>query len=668
MQILRSWLADIGDKTSTLVYGRTAALTGILLFLGTTYSSGQNQNYCNNPGALAKGEFTIDKEKICVGTPVKITGKPSYVGNDGYDFRYNGNGLPTSLVPGTPLPSFTYTQPGSYTIIQIGSSGSGSVFCRTVTVLPLDPVKFTVKACSGRTATLVFDQTTLGQYDTYILNWGDGNVLAGNRTTLLAQTTHTYNNNGPYTISITGRYEAPAGCDGERSSQVAQFATTSQPTISKLTSLNDNSISIQYQVSSGSSAELYRKDASGNYVPTGQIGNGSAPFTVQADTKQVQCFQVVAQDACSTAGFRSDEVCSLVLDAKAVSKQNDLSWQAYAGTVSAAKPFRYYRILRNGNPVGGALTNRTATTYSDNNNIQCGLAYCYSLEATIGPTTVTSAPACATGINGEAPGSLSNVFVSIENNRPRLVVGLPSVGASASYTLAISRSTGTSGNFQPVGTSVNRNTFVDESANPDAGSYCYQITYQNNCKLSSPPSQPVCTVFLGASTSGISWTTESPFSTGDAAGYTVEVIDSVNGTKEYVEVQKKNNFEPDPNDPNLQSQKYRIIAVSSSGVPSYSNFFTFRREARILVPDAFTPNGDNTNETFIAKGIYVDQFTMTIYNRWGSVIYSTTDKAKGWDGTAEGQPSPPGQYMYRIEVVDLTGQKTVRTGALLLIR
>ena len=118
----------------------------------------------------------------------------------------------------------------------------------------------------------------------------------------------------------------------------------------------------------------------------------------------------------------------------------------------------------------------------------------------------------------------------------------------------------------------------------------------------------------------------------------------------------------------MQAQKYRIIAVSGTGQVSYSNFFTFRRESKILVPDAFTPNGDGLNDTFSAKGIYVDQFKMTIYSRWGQVIYDTSDRTKGWDGTIDGQLAAAGQYLYRIEVQDLTGLKTVRTGTVLLIR
>lgn len=637
------------------------------------------QNVCQNPGTAAKGGFTLDKQRVCVGTPVTITTVASNILSAGYSFEYDGRGLPTSLPSRN---TYTYTRPGSFTILQVGSGGglaTGTVACQEVNVLPLDPIKFTARGCSNRKAVVdvTLDAST-SQYDSYVINWGDGqNSAPLSRTEIVTQQSHTYANNALYGVRITGRYAAPANCEtpfavAETTQQVINFSvTTGQPSITKLTTTGDNSITIQYQAASGVGVELFQKDASGVYAPTGQKGTSAGTFSVQTNAKQVQCFQVVAQDACDAAGKRSDEVCSLVLDAKAINKRNDLTWKPYAGTVSATTTFRRYRIYRNGTP-GTTYFQRNVDNHADINKIDCNAQYCYTLEATISglvETVVTSAPVCVTGINGDLPGDFGNILASVENNHPRLVAVLPKIGTSSSYTLAVSRADSPSGPFQPVGTVTNKNTFTDETANASSGSYCYQLTYLANCGLASPPSQPVCTVFLGSqSPDSIDWTAASPFAPGSVANYTVEVIDSVNGTKREIQVGGKLRYEPDPNDPNVQAQKYRIIAVSGTGQVSYSNFFTFRRESKILVPDAFTPNGDGLNDTFSAKGIYVDQFRMTIYGRWGQVIYATSDRTKGWDGTADGQLAVAGQYMYRIEVQDLTGLKTVRTGAVLLLR
>ena len=489
-----------------------------------------------------------------------------------------------------------------------------------------------------------------------------------------ANPAHTYNSGSSISPTITVEGVYTSLCNGPQATQpAALLGAATQPVITALTTTGDKAIDIKYQTSTGSSVQLYQK-VNGTYTATGQKGSEVGTFTVQTDAKQVQCFQLVTQDACnSTASLKSDEVCSLVLDVKADNKQNNLKWQAYAGTLSGTSQLRYYRITRNNAPLGGTITNASTTSYSDAAAIECGTQYCYSIEATIsgaGQTVVTSAPVCVNGTNGDVPGDISTVLVSIEDGHPRLITTPPTeIGPTDSYTMIVSRASGPSGSFQPVATLDRKSTYTDESANPSSGSYCYQVTYQNGCGLQSKPSTPVCTVFLEAkSNTGIDWNTDSPFTPEAVASYTLEVIDSLNGTKKEIPLASNTHYEPDPDDPNLQSQKYRVIAVSDGGTISYSNYYTFRREARILIPDAFTPNGDGMNEEFLPKGIYVDKFTMNIYTRWGEVVYSTTDKSQGWDGKINGQPAGVGQYMYRIELIDLTGLKTVRTGALLLIR
>ena len=673
------WPTDRGAKSGWPVRSLLSTLGFYCAHALWGFSPVHAQNECINP--KFKGEFNIDKARVCVGSPVTIIDVPANLSSAGYTFQYDGKSSIDKVVL-TTLKSTVYSQPGSYTILQGGSgngSGTGTILCREVTVLPLDPIKFTAKGCSGRQALVdvSLDDNTR-QYDSYVINWGDGQSSAPlSRTEILIQQSHTYTNNAAYTIRITGRYAAPASCETPlAAAQTTQqtitlSAATAQPSITKLTTTSDNSITLQYQAGTGVSVELFQKDGSGNYVSTGQKGTSAGTFTVQTDAKQVQCFQLVAQDACSAAGKRSDEVCSLVLEAKAANKRNDLTWKPYAGTLSATTQFRRYRIYRNGAP-GTTYFDRNVANHGDINRIECGLPYCYTLEATVSglvETVITSAPICVTGINGDLPNSLGSILVSVENNHPRLVAALPTTGTSSSYTLAVSRADGPSGTFQPVGTVTNKNTFTDETANASSGSYCYQLTYIAACGLASPPSPPVCTVSLRSqSSTTIDWTAASPFTPGTVSNYTVEVIDSVNGTKREIQVGRNLRYEPDPNDPTIQSQKYRIIAVSNTGQVSYSNFFTLRRDVKILVPDAFSPNGDGLNDQFLAKGIYVDQFRMTIYNRWGQVIYATSDKTKGWDGTADGQSLAAGQYLYRIEVQDLTGLKTVRTGAVLLIR
>ncbi|MDD5508697.1 MAG: gliding motility-associated C-terminal domain-containing protein [Bacteroidales bacterium] len=70
-------------------------------------------------------------------------------------------------------------------------------------------------------------------------------------------------------------------------------------------------------------------------------------------------------------------------------------------------------------------------------------------------------------------------------------------------------------------------------------------------------------------------------------------------------------------------------------------------EGFLLFPNAFTPNGDGSNDVFkpaIMQNIYRSR--MEIYNRWGLFIFSTEDITRGWDGTCNGQECPGGAYLY----------------------
>ncbi len=67
------------------------------------------------------------------------------------------------------------------------------------------------------------------------------------------------------------------------------------------------------------------------------------------------------------------------------------------------------------------------------------------------------------------------------------------------------------------------------------------------------------------------------------------------------------------------------------------------------VPTAFTPNEDGLNETFKPQGYEIDNFSMSIFNRWGELVFSTTDITKGWNGTYNNVMSEPGVYTWRIQ-------------------
>ncbi|SHN27686.1 gliding motility-associated C-terminal domain-containing protein [Chitinophaga sp. CF418] len=69
----------------------------------------------------------------------------------------------------------------------------------------------------------------------------------------------------------------------------------------------------------------------------------------------------------------------------------------------------------------------------------------------------------------------------------------------------------------------------------------------------------------------------------------------------------------------------------------------------LIVPTAFTPNKDGVNDVFRVKAGGVAVFRMSVYNRWGELVFTSSDLHKGWDGTYVKELQPNGAYVYMIE-------------------
>lgn len=80
----------------------------------------------------------------------------------------------------------------------------------------------------------------------------------------------------------------------------------------------------------------------------------------------------------------------------------------------------------------------------------------------------------------------------------------------------------------------------------------------------------------------------------------------------------------------------------------------------VYVPTAFTPNGDGRNDVLkpVTYG-RIKPVYFTIYNRWGQVIFTTTDFSKGWDGRINGQPVETGVYVWTVKAVDESNGHTL---------
>jgi gliding motility-associated-like protein len=86
------------------------------------------------------------------------------------------------------------------------------------------------------------------------------------------------------------------------------------------------------------------------------------------------------------------------------------------------------------------------------------------------------------------------------------------------------------------------------------------------------------------------------------------------------------------------------------------------------VASAFTPNNDGKNDCFgLRNWPQIGTIEFSVYNRWGTRIFYTTDVNQCWDGTYRGTPQPAGTYVYEIKAAGLCGT-AFRTGTVILVR
>jgi len=116
---------------------------------------------------------------------------------------------------------------------------------------------------------------------------------------------------------------------------------------------------------------------------------------------------------------------------------------------------------------------------------------------------------------------------------------------------------------------------------------------------------------------------------------------------------------------------YTAIAKNGCGLDTLTSVVTFGACAcNLIMPNAFTPNGDGRNDVFLPLNFCkMTSYKVTIYDRFGVLIYQSENPELGWDGTFNGKPAFPGNYVWMVSYVTAGAkQPVIKKGNLVLIR
>lgn len=116
-----------------------------------------------------------------------------------------------------------------------------------------------------------------------------------------------------------------------------------------------------------------------------------------------------------------------------------------------------------------------------------------------------------------------------------------------------------------------------------------------------------------------------------------------------------------------------LTAVSSQGCrDSITKIIKVNPEFTFYAPNAFTPNGDVNNEFFLPMGLgwKNETYVLNVFDRWGELIYRTTDVNKGWDGRMKGSNDIVKQdvYVWKVELDDIFNKHHSYVGHVTLIK
>jgi gliding motility-associated-like protein len=125
------------------------------------------------------------------------------------------------------------------------------------------------------------------------------------------------------------------------------------------------------------------------------------------------------------------------------------------------------------------------------------------------------------------------------------------------------------------------------------------------------------------------------------------------------------------NSPTPDLIRFTVQATTREGCTASDDVLikVYNMPAGILVPTAFTPNNDGLNDVLKPVLIGMDRLDFfSIYNRYGQLIYTTSEMDNGWDGTVKGIQQNGGVYVFIAQGKDYIGKTVFKKGTVVLIR
>jgi gliding motility-associated-like protein len=569
--------------------------------------------------------------------------------------------------PITPQTTHTYRNSGTYTVIQRinNDNAVNKEASLVITVLPAEIPEFSYNLCKNREVFVTVDDA---QYPAYKLNFGDGNI----QIVLPGETiSHTYASTNNFNISLQGLVNennspgsaANVSC-GTKVRSITPRDILPAPLLSRIREVNENSTNLEFTLQRGIQYQIeYSVNGTANFTPLGVPDSQSFYLATGLDNaNNYYCFRIAATDPCDGEIIYSNVVCSQLDEVLAENNENLITWETASENISSYQIFRDNMLIE-------TINNPGARAYSDQ-DVLCNEEYCYRIVANFIQGESQNLASCAVAQSDDTPPTIEDATASVEVQGINISWPEPLIQAKEYY---IERSSDR-GDYERI-TVTDTNSFLEEGINIENNFSCYKISYLDECGNLSEISGDICPILLTVSQNErnfneLVWTDYQGWSSG-VDNYFIEKYDDEGNLFETVPIQAGLFYYlDDQENDNRQIITYKIRAVSlgTENWTVFSNPIYTEQPVRVFFPSAFTPNGDGLNDEFIAKGKFIRDLNMKIFNRWGELIFYSDNISEGWHGDYLGNPAPEGSYVYRVEVTDYNNKTISLSGSFMLLR
>ena len=313
--------------------------------------------------------------------------------------------------------------------------------------------------------------------------------------------------------------------------------------------------------------------------------------------------------------------------------------------------------------------------------------YIYSVQAFDSSGTVTSTSNTDTVIayTPLRPQFIYLRYATVVNNdHARIKCLVDTVAFVSKYK--IMRSDFTAGPYIQIGT-VNPNptpfiTYNDYTAYVNDKSYYYKVIAVDSCGNDAATSNIGRTIYLQATASSdmrnfLSWNSYESWPGGVDTYNLYRKVEDVWGMLPLATLTSADTtYIDDVSSYTNTNGKfgYLVEALEGTGNPylftdtSLSNEVIALQPPRFYVPNAFVPKG--MNNIFIPQNVFVDaeDYQLSIYNRWGEMIFETADTKAGWDGTVNGTLAQQDVYVYCIRYKNSQNKYIEKRGTVTLLK